>query len=106
MVSNPIGEKIAMLEAKVERLEAIIDGKTPHPNGEWIWTTHLELDYGGHTRKVERRKSYREGLAEAAKMATDKAEQLDGGSNCEIEAQQWLLHGLADDILAAAKDQP
>ena len=90
--------------AEVERLEAIIDGKAPHPNGEWIWTTHLELDYGGHIRKGECRKSYREGLAEAEKIARDKAEQLDGGSNCEIEAQQWLLYGLADDISAAAKE--
>ena len=44
------------------------------------------------------------GMERAAKIVNDKADHLDDdGRNCEIEAQQWLLHDLAADIQAEAK---
>ena len=81
-------------DAEVERLEAKVKEQEIYLEDS-VSRKFLE-DYGNERAA--------EGMEAAAKIARDKAEQLDVGSNCEIEAQQWLLYGLADDISAAAKE--
>ena len=76
--------------ADVKRLEAALDA--------------ARSDNGAALDLIERH-GHAEGMEAAVVLIKARHDRLDVGSNCEIEAQGWLLQSLIGEVLAAAKQQ-